>query len=66
MRGTSVFEDPETGIQIQISLPAQQMIGLNNLAQFVGKLQRFLAETGAKSAYVGKDYGAIAIFVHRR
>jgi len=66
MRGTGVFEDPETGIPIQISLPAQQMIGLDNLAQFVEKLWRFLAETGAKGAYVGKNGRAIGIYVFKR
>ena len=53
----------DKGITIQVSWPAQQLIGSHNLEKFVETLREMLDALGAKTAYVSKAGDAVEIHV---
>lgn len=64
-RGTRIIEDPKTGIRIQISRPAQFMIGTGNVDKFARLLTNIAEALGAEQAYVGRSGFAVEISLIR-
>ena len=63
MRGaTGLFTDYR-GIAIEVSWPAQQLIGQKNVPKFVRVLTEMMATMGAKKAYVSKRGAAVDVHI---
>jgi len=63
MRGTRYIEDPKTGIRVNISRPAQKLIGSGNVNEFVKQLMIMMEAMGAQGAYVSKRCTTVEISV---
>ena len=59
---TGIFTDYR-GTAIEISWPAQQLIGSHNVAEFVSLLTEMMVALGAQKAYVSKAGAAVEIHV---
>ena len=59
---TGIFTD-HRGIAIEVSWPAQQLIGQMNVPEFVKLLTEMMDAMGAKKAYVSKRGAAVDIHV---
>jgi len=66
MRGTRSIEDPKTGIRVNISRPAQKLIGSGNVNAFAKLLMIMMEAMGAQGAYVSKSGTMVDISVWRR
>jgi len=64
VKGTALFRNAHVDITVQISQPAQKLIGLENVSRLVSLLTELLEMVEAKSAYIGKDGPAITIYIH--
>jgi len=65
MRGTIRFEFQVPEMEINVSKPARDLIGTENLHNFVELLRGFMKDTAFTWAYVGKEGKAIRISVGR-
>ena len=66
MRGTTAYFNPQPGIEIRVSWPAQQMLGLDRVAEFVKLVTEIMEALGCHAAYVGKCGAAVEIHVLRK
>ena len=57
--------NPQPGIEIQVSWPAQQMLGLGRVAEFVKVVTEIMVAFGCHAAYVSKRGAAVEIHVLR-
>ena len=60
------FRDPDLGITVKVTLPAQKMIGSYKVAQVVMALTEMMVGLGAEYAYVGKMGSNIAVALYRK
>lgn len=51
---TKLYQNSKTGIPIQISNPAETLIGPKQVAKFVETLHKLMRALGVKAAYVSK------------
>jgi len=65
MRGTIRFEFQVPEMEINVSKPARDVIGTENLPDFVELLRRFMRVMAFTWAYVGKEGKAIRISLGR-
>lgn len=61
-RGSRLLEDPDTGIRIQISRPAEFLIGPPNVPRFVLALKDLMEALEVEHAYVSKK--GLAVDIH--
>jgi len=66
MRGTRHIEDPKTGIRVNISQPAQKLVGFGNVNELVKLLMNMMEAMGAQGAYISKRDAAVEISVWRK
>jgi len=59
------FEPLGSAVWIQVSTPAKDMIGTENVKEFVRLLGKLMEALGAYGAYVGKDGRAVAVEIFR-
>ena len=62
-RSTTGLFTHYSGIAIEVSWPAQQLIGQDNVAAFVKQLTTMMEALGAKRAYVSKRGAAVDIHI---
>ena len=62
-RGTRTIEDPKTGIRVDVSRPAQNLIGPGNVNKFVKLLMGLMDALSTKEAYVSKAGDAVEIHI---
>jgi len=60
------FRNPDLGITVKVTLPAQKLIGSYKVAQVVVALTELMAGLGAENAYVGKAGSTIAVYIYRK
>ena len=60
-RGTTVYTDPEKGIEILVSKVAEKHLGPEGVELFVGGLKIFMYYIEADRAYVSKQGSGLAI-----
>jgi len=61
-KGRTVYRNSNTGVQVTVSKPAEQLIGPERVPEFVKQLTEFLEILGAKSAQVSKCGFSVEIF----
>jgi len=66
MRGTTGLFTHDSGIVIEVSLPAQQLIGRHNVPEFVRLLREMMSALGAHQAYVSKRGAAVEVNLFRK
>ena len=66
MRGTTAYFNPQPGIEIRVSWPAQQMLGLGRGAEFVKLVTEIMEALGCHAAYISKCGAAVEIHVLRK
>lgn len=62
---TLKFEPPGSAVWIQMSRPARNLIGAENVQEFVRVLGKLMEALGAYGAYVGKSGRAVAVQIFR-
>jgi len=60
------FEPPGSAIWVQVSHPAVELIGAENVREFVRLLVDLMENLGAYGAYVGKCGRAVAVEIFRQ
>jgi len=61
---TTSFRKAEPGVAVKVTMPAQRLMGLENVQEFVKVLTWLMKAMGAKGAYVGKRGDSLDIYLY--
>jgi len=64
MPGSTLYRNPDLGVEITVSEPAEKMLGPMKTSQLVVALTEVMAALGANHAYVSQRGAALEIHVH--
>jgi len=62
LKGSTVYRNRDTGIEVTVSKPAEELIGPARVGEFVNQLTELLKILGPKRAYVSKSGWSVEIY----